>query len=51
MLSDYLSASSIHGLGYLASGAADGFGKIFWVLCLTASFSFATLIIVGNIQE
>ena len=50
MLKDLVnSVTTVHGLSYL-----DHRGKserIFWLLCIVASFSFATYVIVGNVVQ
>ena len=50
MLEDLVnSVTTVHGLSYL-----DHRGKserVFWLLCIVASFSFATYVIVGNVVQ
>ena len=43
---------TVHGLSYLLKVECGGkFERIFWFLCIVASFSFATHVLVGNLIQ
>lgn len=50
LFSDFLGATSIHGLRYLAE-AKNIVIRALWFLCISASFSAAVIIIYGNVVQ
>lgn len=51
LVAEYLNATTIHGLRYVAEARGSALARCLWLACIAASFAAAAFIIRGNIAN